>query len=128
MAAADNENLYSPVIVWNGAVSTLGTPLSEGNFTEMEAGGSTLAARLNTAIGSDGGHVSAQWILEGDASGLPSGSLFFLIEKATGSVVGAGSLGKGNPAIATLREGDWGVLKKHCQTVSGLVLLIVSGK
>lgn len=124
LAAADNEQDFSTVIFWKGSSFSMRFPLSGASFMEGGKETSVVVARLHTAIGLDEGQVSGQWYLEGETTNLVPDSVFYVIEKESGRISGRGKLGTENPAIATLVEGDWSILRKHSPSVSGLALLI----
>ena len=124
LAAADAETEVSSVVLWRGSIASLTFPMSDIAVKQVSSMGSTIVARLQTAIGMDSGRVSGQWYLDGDTESLVNGSEFFVIEKVSGSIAGKGRLGGEDITLASLVEGDWSILRNHTTSVSGLALLI----
>ncbi|HMO50098.1 MAG TPA: hypothetical protein PKE26_05195 [Kiritimatiellia bacterium] len=125
-ASADDATVrLCRVILWNGDLDALPANIAGKPESNTKATDRSLHARLTSGIHESEGHVSAQWELVGDRRGLRGGSLFFLVEGDTNTVVGGGLLSTSG-RIATLKEGEWGRLERYVHDPSELLLLIRS--
>lgn len=122
LAAASDDSIFSPVVVWCGFLPKFKEPVTVLNIKDV-TDTEPIYASLLTKLRRLDDKITGQWSIKGSIHHIQPGATFLLCEKDSGDILGEGTINE--RFVATLLEGSWDQLVRFENNTSGLFLLII---